>query len=57
MAADGVGLLRGKLKHFTKDFRAVLALSQGRLKWEHFEILLDKENSTGSPPPKKVWDG
>lgn len=51
------GCREGQLKYFTKDFRAVLASSQDRLKWEHFEILLDKENSTGSPPPKKVWDG
>lgn len=47
----------GQLKHFVKNFGAVLASSQNRLQWEHFEILLDEENSTGSPPPEKVWDG
>lgn len=51
------GLRRGQLEHFAKDFRAALASIQSRLKREHFEILLDEENSTGSPPPEKVWDG
>lgn len=51
------GLCRGQFECFAKDFRAALATSQSRLQWEHFEILLDEENSTGSPPPEKVWDG
>lgn len=48
------GLCRGQLQRFVKDFRAALASSQSRLQREHFEILLDEENSTGSPPPEKV---
>lgn len=42
---------------FVQDFGAALASGQSRLRKEHFEILLDEENSTGSPPPEKVWDG
>lgn len=47
----------GQLKYFVKNCGAFLASSQSRLQREHFEILLDEENSTGSPPPEKVWDG
>lgn len=51
------GLCRGQLEVFVQDFGAALASGQSRLRKEHFEILLDEENSTGSPPPEKVWDG
>lgn len=50
----GVRAVPKAAQHFTKGFGAALASSQSRLQREHFEILLEEENSTGSPPPEKV---